>query len=343
MAAPENRKDLTQFENIFIIKPLSNGYFGTTYLAIHDITKKVYVIKTQKISSKDITIKMGGFTISERLSKELDIYDLVNTFSEEDKCFFNKLHQFSIYTECKHKQKDKAYLLKTPEYAKSPFCVDFLLEYAGRQTLFEFMQTEQLTLKILTSIILQILKIVLILGKAGFIDSDIHLNNLMINNTDKKFFKINNKKIDHCGYQVVLIDYGITYAIDQKNKNIDMLNIIYPVIHDIISFCPEWRINWLHQKNNYTKLFKVVPNICKKYFEIFPEEDIQYEDIWLDMVTDRVVAEVEITMPHIFKKYIYGSCKTRTLRVTEQVFLDFLCIPGFTEMITFWQHIYKSY
>ena len=66
----------SQFPDINIISRLSNGNFGTTYLGINEITKKVYVIKTQKISGIKTKVLDNKVIIPPNIQQELNIYTI---------------------------------------------------------------------------------------------------------------------------------------------------------------------------------------------------------------------------------------------------------------------------
>ena len=57
---------------------------------------------------------------------------------------------------------------------------------------------------------MQICKIILILYNGGYSHGDLHLENIIINNTNKKYFDFMDKKIPFNGYQINVIDYGLS-------------------------------------------------------------------------------------------------------------------------------------
>ena len=97
------------------------------------------------------------------------------------------------------------------------------------------------------SILLQICKMILILYNNGYSHNDLHLGNIMIKNTDEKYFKFMNKKIPYNVYQLMLIDYGLVlhkkYGIKYKNfsklfltdRTKYMFNEIYNGTFNVIS------------------------------------------------------------------------------------------------------------
>jgi serine/threonine protein kinase len=320
----------SQFPDINIISRLSNGNFGTTYLGINEITKKVYVIKTQKISGIKTKVLDNKVIIPPNIQRELNIYTIIDNLKEDDQRFFNKLYKHVIHTDGEgHNQISKARSLKQAEYEKSPFYIDYLLEYAGGHTL---TRHNYVLYAELLSIILQILKIISIFGKAGIIYNDfVHLNNLMICKTDKKYFNIGGKKILHYGVQVVLIDYGLTFI---SNTQEDMLLSAFNVIKLLLFKCASWRVQmpWESYHGNDIKLFKAVPGIVLKYKALFHDN--------IDLIVQHVKAETEFTMPDIYKKYYSGSCKKIYVVVPPQVYLNFLEVNTFKNMIDFWLKYY---
>lgn len=147
--------------------------------------------------------------------RELDLYKYINKLDKEEQTFFTKFHGYKIYNNCKHIQKREEELKgNTPfinslrKLDESEWCLKYLLKYKGDTTLFDFLGKENISIKQIYSIMLQICKIIYILYEAGYSHNDLHTKNIMINKTDKEYFNFMNEKIPFYGYQLSAIDFG---------------------------------------------------------------------------------------------------------------------------------------
>ena len=235
------------FDDVKIKNKLGSGLFGTTYLAL--LNNKEYALKIQHILEKD---KNKDF--KNELWRELDLYNFINTLNKKDQLFFNKLYDYKIYDNCTHLQErafvldhDKQLLDKINKIEKSKLCIKYLIDYGGKINLHDFLINNKIMVKQVLSILLQICKMILILYNNGYSHNDLHLGNIMIKNTDEKYFNFMNKKIPYNGYQLMLIDYGLVlhkkYGIKYKNfsklfltdRTKYMFNEIYNGTFNVIS------------------------------------------------------------------------------------------------------------
>lgn len=197
------------FKKLKIIKELGAGMLGTTYLVKLD--NKKYALKIQHILP---TSRKKSF--KDELWREMDLYDFINKLPAKDQQFFTKIYGFEIYDNCQHIQKRphkvrsefKEFKERIKKLNESPWCVKYLTDYHGDTNLKKFLGKRNLTLKQTYSIMLQIIKIMMILYKAGYSHNDLHPGNIMIKPTKEKYFEFNGHKIPFEGYQIVAIDYG---------------------------------------------------------------------------------------------------------------------------------------
>ena len=213
---------------IKVIKELGAGMFGTAFLIEYDDRR--YVQKVQHILSEE---RKKDYKYE--LWCELDLYKYIDKLPEDDRSFFTQLHAYSIF-QCEHKQvrpfkvnlydKKNKFAQRLRKLDKSPWCVSYILEYHGDTTLYKFMQNyikdkpknmQEQTLFI-TSLCLQICKIILILYAGGYSHNDLHDSNIMIKPTKEKFFDFAGKKIPFMGYQLCAIDYGLVLNKKFKQK-----------------------------------------------------------------------------------------------------------------------------
>lgn len=189
-----------------IIKKLSSGMFGTTFLVEKD--NKQFVIKRQKILSNQKNYKHG-------IWREIDLYEYINTLNNNNKKYFNMMYDYKIYGNCKHIQKRPFKIPKEhpskkllDKLDKSQYCCDILIDYINGITLYDYLVKNKVSKKQLYSFMVQIIKIVEILYKGGYSHNDMHPGNLMVVKTNDKSFKYKNKEIKFYGNQIVCIDYG---------------------------------------------------------------------------------------------------------------------------------------
>lgn len=286
-------------DNVKVIKKISAGMVGTTYMCSYK--KDYYVLKILHIFEnerhKDYNVEIW---------RELELYKYVNKMSKTDQLFFTKLYDYKIYDNCSHIQIRPFKFNPDSEFEKtnklldeSKWCIKYLMDYKGQHTLGNFLIEYPDKLKVIQiySLLLQIAKIVLLLKEGGYAHGDLHACNLMITKTDKKYFNINDKKINHYGYQLIAIDYGNNLHkkykfkwylddIEKYSKLFTFLDIFHCVMYVIPSFdyslkiCKDKNIpspfkNRVLYNNGFYLLFNNHIDFCKekiqKYIDIFPE------------------------------------------------------------------------
>ena len=279
-------------------KLLGRGMFGTTYLVKYN--NKNYALKVQKIlpSQRKKNLKHG-------IWREIDLYDYVNTLSKNEQKFFTKLYTYTIYKNCKHKQKRPRKLNPKGKFGKmmikmdsSVWCINLLMEYQDKINLYDFVSLKKLTVKQTYSFIFQIIHIHLILYKGGYSHNDLHPKNIMIKKTTDKYFMFNNKKIPYYGYQLVAIDYGLVLHkkfklklnedsyeyLWKKDKEKWLFKEIFWSIIKLIYNEPKYRYNCdkkkikypFRRKNKYSPTTKVLKNMLKHHMDFWIESKKEF-------------------------------------------------------------------
>lgn len=128
------------FDKITTIKKLGAGVYGTTYLVKYN--NMFYALKIQHILPSD-----KNKSYKKEVWRELDLYYYINKLKPYESLFFTKLYDYKIYDNCKHEQIRNIKLhpqdelsIRLLELDKSNYCVKFLTEFKGEQTLTKFLQ-----------------------------------------------------------------------------------------------------------------------------------------------------------------------------------------------------------
>ncbi len=263
---------MINFDEIEIIKEIGAGVFGTTYLV--NYKNKEYALKIQHILNED---REQDF--NKTLWRELEPYNYFETLKKEDQSFFLRLYGYNIYDQCKHIQKrffrkikENTEIINIKKLDKSEWCIQYLMDFKGNQTLKEFLNKKKVNYQQIYSIMLQICKIVYLLYEGGYSHNDLHLDNIMITPTLKKTFNFMNKRIPYNGYQISAIDYGNIlhkkYNIDYKEEKEFLIN----------------REGWMFNEMFYTNFIIInqinkYVNDCVKSYKKIPTMDVHYEGI----------------------------------------------------------------
>ena len=290
---------MINFDDLQIIKKLGSGTFGTSYLVKTIKDNKEYVLKTQKILYSDKKLKEKVRDYKEQIWREIDLHEFINKIKDtNDQSFFTKLYDYKIFNNCDNIQtnelyKDIPYFKKLNE---SKWCIKYLLEYKDGITLKDFLLKNTLTEKQIYSILLQICKIILILYNGGYSHGDLHLENIIINNTNKKYFDFMDKKIPFNGYQINVIDYGLSLhkkygkyynkIIKMNGGNIEkyifneMFVATYKIINNdakYINDCTKFKkkLPWERKDYKLNYLFKQIISKHKNFYKITKDKYLQ--------------------------------------------------------------------
>ena len=263
---------MINFEEIEIIKEIGAGVNGTTYLVKYK--NKDYAMKIQHILDEDRIVDFN-----KALWRELEPYNYIETLKKEDQYFFARLYGYNIYDQCKHiqkrffrKKKENTQIRNLKKLDESDWCVKYLMDFKGTQTLKEFINKKNLSIYQIYSIMLQICKIIYVLYEGGYSHNDLHLDNIMITPTKKKTFNLMNRRIPYNGYQISAIDYG---NILHKKYNIN-----YKEEKEFLINREGWMFNEMFYSNfifiNNTNKYI---NDCVKLYKKIPTLDVHYEGI----------------------------------------------------------------
>lgn len=296
------------YENMRIIKKLGSGMLGTTYL-IENRNKK-YALKVQHILEKDIKKNYKS-----EMWRELDLYKYISKLNKEEQKFFVKFYDYKIVDKCNHKQErpwkpdeKTEFGKKLKELDESEYCLKYVIDYKGETTLAKYIVKNNMTIKEILSIMLQICKINYVLYEGGYSHGDLHPGNIMINRTKDKYFKFMNEKIPYEGIQLSAIDYGNVqhkkFGIIKRN-NLFYIDREKYLFNDIFWSCD-------NVINNMDKLM----DRCKKLKQKLPwEKDHYFYDNLIRKIYNN---HEEFFMNGIKKylikfpganKYIYEFCK----------------------------------
>jgi len=285
------------FNNIKIKKKLGSGLFGTTYLC--EYKNKIYALKRFKILEQDKIINDTN-----KIWKEIDLYNYINTLPKNLQIFFTKLYGYNITDTISHIQiRTDNYIIDTKleEMDKSKWVMEHLMDYKGSMMLGEFIYNKKIiSKKLVMSFIFQIINIICILNNGGYSHSDLHSGNIMINKTTRKSFNLTYEKsqfrIPYEGYQLSAIDYGSVKSKkynNEKDINFKKYNELWH-FHEIttrilslitgeqyiFSFCTQKKnAPWFTIKNWDENILKQIfdnnndfyNSAMKKYLKIFPK------------------------------------------------------------------------
>ena len=259
---------MINFNDLQIIKKLGSGSFATSYL-VKTIknNNKEYVLKIQKILYSDKKLKDNIRDYKEQFWREIDLHEFINTLDKKNQMFFTKLFEYKIEYNSDIKTselyKDISYFKKLDE---SKWCIKYLLEYKEGVTLKEFLLKNTLNKKQIYSILLQLCKIILILYNGGYSHGDLHLENIIMD-----------KKIPFNGYQINVIDYGLSLhkkygkyynkTIKGNGNNLTeyMFNEMFFATYKIINNYTQYINDYTQYINDCTKAKKKLPWERKNY------------------------------------------------------------------------------
>jgi hypothetical protein len=276
--------DLTKIK---VIKELGTGMYATTYLV--EYGGKKYALKKQKILEGNRNRSSRSITW-----REMFFYDYVNKMSPDTQKFFCKLYDFKIEDNCTHTQirpkniqKNANLKAKMDEINASNICANFLIEYKGDTTLYDFMGTTLVPKKIY-SILLQLCKIIFVMSEAMYSHNNVHLGNFMVLPTEDKTFEFIGSQIPHNGLQISAIDYGdmtleasgSKYAEDEESYYfLELSKVIFYVLMNVPKMEKACRLqnkkypsemNKNYMSNFWDAILKH-PEYAKKYLKLYPK------------------------------------------------------------------------
>jgi len=195
-------------EDYKIIKELGSGMYGTVYLVEKD--GKKYALKIGHILEKDL-----NKDLSSPLWREIEF---MTNFTNNNPDQFMQLIEYDVVNRCDHVQKYASLMRKSKEkhliaLSKSPYCSRQILNLID-VSMEKINFSENLNLNY--SLVVQVLYAVYLMHKAGYVHLDLHLANIGVKYTDRKYVKIFGKDVPTFGHQVQLLDFG--FVLNKKYK-----------------------------------------------------------------------------------------------------------------------------
>lgn len=212
----------------------------------------------------------------------------------ETQKFFCKLYGFKIEDNCQHTQirpkniqKNANLKAKMNQINASNICANFLIEYKGNTTLYDFMGTT-LTSKQIYTILLQLCKIIFVMSEAMYSHNNVHLGNFMVLATKDKTFEFMGAQIPHNGLQISAIDYGdmtleasgSRYAEDEESFYfLELSKVIFYVLMNIPKMEKACRLQKKkypseldknYMSNFWETILKQYPEYAEKYLKLYP-------------------------------------------------------------------------
>jgi hypothetical protein len=173
------------------------------------------------------------------------------------------------------------------EINASNICANFLIEYKGDTTLYDFMGTT-LAPKKIYSILLQLCKIIFVMSDASYAHNNVHLGNFMVLATKAKKFEFMGTQIPHNGLQISAIDYGdmtleasgARYAEDEESFYfLELSKVIFYVLMNVPKMEKDCRLQKKKypselNKNYMGNFWEAVlkrPEYAEKYLKLYPK------------------------------------------------------------------------
>lgn len=195
-------------EDYKIIRELGSGMYGTVYLVEKD--GKKYALKIGHILEKDL-----NKDLSSPLWREIEF---MTNFTNNNPDQFMQLIEYDVVNRCEHVQKYASLMRKSKEkhliaLSKSPYCSRQILNLID-VSMEKINFSENINLNY--SLVVQVLYAVYLMHKAGYVHLDLHLANIGVKYTDRKYVKIFGKDVPTFGHQVQLLDFG--FVLNKKYK-----------------------------------------------------------------------------------------------------------------------------
>ena len=173
------------------------------------------------------------------------------------------------------------------EINASNICANFIIEYKGDTTLYDFMSTT-LSPKQIYSILLQLCKIIFVMSDALYAHNNVHLGNFMVLPTKDKTFEFMGSQIPHNGLQISAIDYGdmtleasgARYAEDEESYYfLELSKVIFYVLMNMPKMEKDCRLqkkkypSELNKNfmNNFWEAILKHPEYAEKYLKLYPK------------------------------------------------------------------------
>jgi hypothetical protein len=182
-------------KNFEIIKKISSGGQGSVYKIKYK--NIIYGLKMEKILESEIKKNYKSTYWREiEFSKNMN-----NKYPD----LFMTLHDYDIIEDCDFTLDNPYNIERITSMNKSTYCSRKIYEYID-MTLDKII--DKLKLNELYSVLTQLSYVIYIMNKNGYTHNDLHIYNIGVKKTTKKYITIFNNKIPTYGKIIKLLDYG---------------------------------------------------------------------------------------------------------------------------------------
>lgn len=187
--------------NFKIIKKLGSGIVGTVYLAEYE--SKQYALKIEHILEEDIKDKSSQVWNEIRFAKDI---------GNKNPMHFMTLYDYDIIDKCELKQEypidigilSEPVQKQLKQLADSEFCVRKVYSLVDTTlSKIEFQNLEEVY-----SMIVQMMYIIHLMEKKGYVHADLHPGNVGVLNTDEEFVNVLKYTVPTFGKIYQAIDFG---------------------------------------------------------------------------------------------------------------------------------------
>ena len=182
-------------KNYKIVKKIKSGGQGSVYKIKYKNT--IYALKIEKILENEIKKNYKSIYWRE--------IEFAKTMATKYPDFFMKLYNYDMITDCNFTLDNPCNIPRIDNMNKSIYCSRKIYEYIGI-TLDKIL--DKLKLHELYSVIIQLSYIIYIMNKNGYTHNDLHIYNIGVKKTSKKYITIFDSKIPTYGKIIKLLDYG---------------------------------------------------------------------------------------------------------------------------------------
>ena len=294
-------RDLDEYK---VIKELGRGLVGTTYL-VKDSQGDKYALKIENILKKDIPK-----SFSSPYWRELDFIEFMGSRYPEHILYLKDNY---IRNNCSHEQSWDGFPFRMSELPKgmqSYYKKLFSSSYCSIKVyslidmdMSKYIKRKNFDSQEFYDLLIQLVYIIHLLDKHGYMHGDLHTNNIGLVKTNKKYITILGKRIPTHGYLIQLIDYGSVlhskYTMTKSQKKIyeestDLHSVLLTLLFEIYYM----KIMKKYRNINFYKDVKIDKEdkvILQKYV---PEDrnntklfDFLYKIIFVDKYLKEIIGD----------------------------------------------------